>query len=364
VTPILDSSPAPAPARVPGRTPLRIGPFSTVLRPRPLLVLCLALLALFAVFVLSLGLGTFRLTPAQVLDTLFGGGVRADHVVIFELRMPRVAAALLVGAALGLSGAIIQTIARNPLASPDTLGITWGAGTAVTAAIVLGTTAGDAMESVGLPAVALLGGVLTGLVVFLLAYRDGLDSFRLVLVGVGVMTFTGSATVWLLSVGEVNDAGRAMVWLTGSLSGQGWENVRPLAVVLAVLVPLTVVGSRTLGALQFDDDTVRAVGVRLDAARAAMLLAAVVLASAATALAGPIQFVALCAPHVALRLARASRPPLVLSMALAALLVSGADLIARTAFGSLEMPVGIVTAVLGAPYLIHLIVRRHREARA
>ena len=246
------------------------------------------------------------------------------------------------------------------------LGITWGAGTAATAVIVFGGSGGAATglaATFGLPAVALFGGIGTGLAVYLLAYRRGVDSYRLVLVGVGASAFTGNATFWLLSLGDVNDAGRAMVWLTGSLNARGWEHVGPVAAALAVIIPLSLVGAHVLGALQFDDDTIRGLGVRMNTARGALLLGAVALASVATAAAGPIVFVALATPQIALRLARAPRPPLLTSAVLGAVLVVGSDLIARTAFGVIELPVGVVTAVLGAPYLIYLLVRRYREAR-
>ncbi|KAA5829606.1 iron ABC transporter permease [Saccharopolyspora hirsuta] len=352
---------------VAGRRPTRLGPFSGVLRWRPLLALLGGLVLLLAVFVLDVGLGEYQISPLEVLQTLVGGGDRAQQIIVLELRLPRALTALLVGAALGLSGALMQTLARNPLASPDMLGITWGAGTAATTVIVLGGTAGSlagALADYGLPLVALVGGLLTGVAVYGLAYRRGVDSYRLVLVGVGVSALAGNATYWLLTVGDVNEAGRALVWLTGSLNARGWEHVVPTAVALCVLVPLTLIGSHVLGALQFDDDTVRGLGVRMDLSRGMLLLAAVVLASIATAAAGPIQFVALATPQIALRLARSSRPPLLASMVFGAALVVGADVISRTAFGNLELPVGIVTAILGAPYLIYLLVRRYREVRA
>lgn len=364
MTPVLDT---PADRSVEGRRSLRLGPVSGVFRLRQVLVLLGALLALLVLFVCNIALGDSSTGPLQVANTLFGGGDRADQLIVFQFRMPRSLTGLLVGAALGLSGAITQAIARNPLASPDMLGITSGASTAASAVIVLGGSLGavsGSAESIGLPLVALLGGLITGIAVYLLSYRHGVDSFRLVLVGVGVSAFAGNATYWLLSVGDINDAGRAMVWLNGSLNGSGWEQAIPVAIALAVLVPLILVGAHVLGALQFDDDTVRGLGIRMNLARGALLLSAVVLASIATAAAGPIAFVALATPQVALRLARTPRPPLLASLVLGAVLVVGADLLSRTLFGSFELPVGITTAVLGAPYLIYLIVRRYREVRA
>ncbi|SDQ95858.1 FecCD family ABC transporter permease [Actinopolyspora saharensis] len=364
---LAETSPARGSApRVPGRRPLRLGPVSTVVRPRSLLMLLAGALALLLVFACDLALGDYPITPIGVLRTLFGGGDTGESLVIFQLRLPRSLTGLLVGAALGLAGAVTQAVVRNPLASPDLLGVTAGAGAAASAVIVTGGTLGGVSgfaASVGLPVVALLGGLVTGVLVAVLSYRSGVDSFRLVLVGIGMNAMMVNATLWLLTMGEVQDAGRAMVWLTGSLNARGWENVVPVALSLAVLVPVTLLGCHVLGALQFDDDTMHGLGVRVTAARAAMLLSATVLASLATAAAGPIAFVALATPQIALRLAGTARPPLVLSMLLGATLVVGADLIARTAFGSLVLPVGVVTAVLGAPYLIYLLVHRYREVR-
>ncbi|MFR9728490.1 FecCD family ABC transporter permease [Saccharopolyspora sp. MS10] len=355
------------PQRVPGRSPLRLGPVSGVLRWRPLAVLLGGLAVLVVGLLLDIALGEYQLSPLRVLATLFGGGDYADQYVVFGLRMPRALTAVLVGAALGLAGAITQAVARNPLASPDMLGITSGAGAAAVLVIVLGGTGGTLgglAESAGLPAVALLGGLLAGLAIYGLAYRGGVDSYRIVLVGVGITALAGNAIYWLLTVGDVNDAGRAMVWLTGSLNARGWDHVVPTAIALAVLLPLSLLGGHALGALQFDDDTVRGLGVRVNLARGLLLLGAVVLASIATAAAGPVQFVALAAPQIALRLSRSARPPLVASAVFGGALVVVADLLSRTAFGAAEVPVGIVTAVLGAPYLIYLLIRRYREDRA
>ncbi|NUR89155.1 MAG: iron chelate uptake ABC transporter family permease subunit [Nonomuraea sp.] len=312
---------------------------------------------------LNMRIGDLPMSLAQVVRATFDASV-PEHFVIMELRLPRALTGALVGAALALSGAIIQSIARNPLASPEILGVTTGASVAVVAGVVVsGTAAGGTsglLASLGIPALALLGGLVGAVIVYALAWRRGLDGYRLVLVGIGVAAVFTNVKYWLLTVGDVNDTGKAMVWISGSLNARGWEHVVPVGIALAVLIPLTLLGTRSLDALRFGDDTVTALGVRMNGARALMILAAVLLAAVATASAGPIAFVALASPQIALRMARCAQPPLLSSAIVGAVLATGADLIARTAFSPIELPVGVVTAVLGAPYLIYLIWRARK----
>ncbi|MEU8320064.1 iron chelate uptake ABC transporter family permease subunit [Nonomuraea sp. NPDC048881] len=343
--------------------PLRLGALSWRLRPRAVAVGVTGLALLVVLMALNMRIGDLPMSLAEVLQGTFDVNSPA-HFVIMELRLPRALTGALVGAALALSGAIIQSIARNPLASPEILGVTTGASVTVVAGVVAsgsvyGGTSG-LLADLGIPALALLGGLLGASVVYGLAWRRGLDGYRLVLVGIGVAAVFTNVKFWLLTVGDVNDTGRAMVWISGSLNGRGWEHVVPVALALAVLVPATLLGTRSLDALRFGDDVVTALGVRVNAARALLILAAVLLAAVATASAGPIAFVALAAPQIALRLTRSARPPLLCSAVTGAVLTAGADLIARTVFSPIELPVGIVTAVLGAPYLIHLIWRARK----
>ncbi|MEU1387488.1 MULTISPECIES: iron chelate uptake ABC transporter family permease subunit [unclassified Nonomuraea] len=343
--------------------PLRLGTLSWRLRLRAVAVGVTGLALLVVLMALNMRIGDLPMSLAEVLQGTFDVNSPA-HFVIMELRLPRALTGALVGAALALSGAIIQSIARNPLASPEILGVTTGASVTVVAGVVAsgsvyGGTSG-LLADLGIPALALLGGLLGASVVYGLAWRRGLDGYRLVLVGIGVAAVFTNVKFWLLTVGDVNDTGRAMVWISGSLNGRGWEHVVPVALALAVLVPATLLGTRSLDALRFGDDVVTALGVRVNAARALLILGAVLLAAVATASAGPIAFVALAAPQIALRLTRSARPPLLCSAVTGAVLTAGADLIARTVFSPIELPVGIVTAVLGAPYLIHLIWRARK----
>ncbi|GIH92404.1 FecCD family ABC transporter permease [Planobispora siamensis] len=360
------TSPAPARVRLPHERALRVGPASWLLRLRSVTVSLVLLAAVTLTMALNIRIGDIPMTVAEVFQAITGDG--PNHFVVMELRLPRALTGALVGAALALAGAITQAVARNPLASPDILGVTTGAGVAVVAVIVgAGSTAGGPsgdLAAFGIPLTALAGGLAGALTVYLLAWRRGLDGYRLVLVGIGVTAVFTNVKYWLLTIGDVNDSSRAMVWISGSLNSRGWEHVHPTALALLVLVPLTLLGTRSLGALRFGDDTVTGLGVRMNLARGLMILAAVLLAAVATASAGPIAFVALASPQIALRLAGVAQPPLVVSALTGAVLTTAADLVARTVFSPVELPVGVVTAVFGAPYLIYLLIRARKEARS
>jgi len=350
---------------VPGRPPIRAGGFSGVWRPRLVTVTLVGVGLLVLVAAVNIGRGEFPISVGDVLGALVGGGDRAQRFIVLQLRLPRTLTGLLVGAALGMAGAITQAITRNPLASPDLLGVTGAAGTAAVAVIAFGGGSGvvvGALAQVGLPIAALLGGLLAAVLVYGLAYRRGVVSDRLVLVGVGVNAVAVAITSWLLVVANINQATQATVWLTGSLDGRDWAHVVPVAVALALLVPTGLRLSFGLGALALGDDTASALGVRVNRYRVALGLVALTLAAVATASAGPIGFVALVVPQICQRLVGASAPPLVTSAVYGALLTVSADLIARTALPA-ELPVGIVTAVLGAPYLLYLLGRRNRGVR-
>jgi iron complex transport system permease protein len=321
-----------------------------------------ALAALVLVAAASLGRGDFPIGIPDVLRVLVGLGEDTQRFIVLQLRAPRIAVGVLVGVALGVSGALIQTFARNPLASPDVLGITGGAAVGAVSVIVLGgTTAGGVLGGIGLPAAALGGALLMAVLVFGLAWRAGVDGYRLVLVGIGLAAMAQAIVNYLLTRSRIQDASVANVWLTGSLNGRGWDQGLPLAVALVVLLPAALALSRVLSVLQFGDETARGLGVRVPLAQGATVVVAVALAAFAVSAAGPVQFVALVVPQIAVRLAGGSRPPLVASGLLGALLVVTADLLARTALPD-SFPVGVVTSVVGAPYLLWLLVRGRRRS--
>jgi ABC-type enterobactin transport system permease subunit len=346
-----------------GRTVVRVGPVSAVLRWRQVLVPLVALAVLVLVSAVSIGRGDYPIGIPDVLRALVGLTQGPQHFIVVQLRAPRVVVGLLVGLGLGVAGALFQTFARNPLASPDTLGITVGASVGAVAALVLtgGSSVGAALGGFGVPLAALAGALVTGLLLFALAWRAGIDGYRLVLVGIALWSVGGALVDWMLTNAQIYDAAAAYVWITGSLNARTWDQAVPLAIALAVLVPLSLAAGRALRVMQFGDDTARGLGLRLPAAQAAVVLLAVALTAAAVSAAGPITFVALVVPQVAVRLTGGSRPPLLASGLLGAVLVVGADLVTRTVLPA-ALPVGILTAVIGAPYLLWLLVRGRRRS--
>jgi iron complex transport system permease protein len=308
-------------------------------------------------FAVSVSVGDFPIPLRDVVPAMLGFGNPDSDFIVRTLRLPRALTAVLVGAAFGLSGAVFQSLARNPLASPDIIGITAGASTAAVAIIVL-VGAGTVAVAAG----ALAGGLATATLVYVLAYRRGLSAYRLVLVGIGIGAALSAVTSYLLTRAEINDAQRANVWLTGSLNGRGWEHVRPLLALMIVLVPVLVLLGRPLRVLQLGDESATGLGVPVERSRAALVVVAVALAAVATASAGPVAFVAFVSAPIARRLVGTSLTlvPAALTGALVMLL---SDLVGRRMFAPSELPVGVVTGIVGAPYLLWLLTRANRIGR-
>ncbi|MFI1586498.1 FecCD family ABC transporter permease [Streptomyces halstedii] len=336
---------------------VRLGQVSFVWRPWIAGVTLLLAAASFLVFCLSIAVGDFPIALPRVIATLLGGGEQVDAFVVMDLRMPRALAGLVVGIALGVSGAITQSVARNPLASPDVLGITGGAGTvAVFLVTVSGGTAAAVVSTLGLSAAALAGGLTTGLLVYFLAWRRGIDGFRLILIGIAVSAVMEALTTWLLVSADIRDVARAQAWLVGSLDNRSWDEVGIAFWCVLVLVVVVACVAFQFKPMHLGDDVAAGLGVRYTRVRAVLLLCAVLLAAAAVSAAGPVPFVALVAPQVAMRLARCPTPPMAASGLVGALLLTGSDLVARTAL-PFTLPVGVVTAAVGGPFLVYLLVR-------
>ncbi|MFE7779366.1 FecCD family ABC transporter permease [Streptomyces sp. NPDC057445] len=337
------------------RTP---GGLSVRVDPRAPLVVLLLLAAALAAAVVLVGSGDFPMAPGEVVATLLGNGTPAQEFIVQDVRLPRVLVALLVGAALAVGGAVFQSISRNPLGSPDVLG--FGQGATVGALMVIVVFKGDSAATAG---GAIVGGLVTGAAVYLLAWRRGVHGYRLVLVGIGVAAMLTGAIHYLVTKANLVDATRAVVWMTGSLDGRDWSQFWPLLATCAVLVPLCLVYGRPLRMLEMGDDAAYALGIRIERTRAVLMGSAVLLTSVATAAAGPIVFVALSAPQLARRLTRSPGPNIAASAMMGAALLLTADWVATSAFGGRELPVGVVTGVLGGVYLLWLLVTERKAGR-
>lgn len=311
------------------------------------------LLALFA-----LGSGSLALSPSQVLAALLGEAPRGIELVVTQWRLPRVALALLIGAALGLSGALFQSLLRNPLGSPDIMGFNTGAYSGVLVALVLfqasilwSTTA------------ALIGGLLSAALVYALTWRgSGVDTLRLIIVGIGVRALLMALNTWLIVHASLEAAFSAGLWSAGSLNGITWAKAWPAVVFILLAGAASLALSRRLFLLEMGDDTACALGVPVERTRLSLLGLGVVLTAAGTAVAGPISFIALAAPQIARRLTGTQRLALPAAALTGAVLLLGADLIAQRLFLPYVLPVGLVTVSLGGLYLIGLLIWESRRS--
>jgi iron complex transport system permease protein len=301
-----------------------------------------------------LSVGDFSVPISDVVAALAGGASEDAEFIVRQLRLPRTLTGALVGAALALSGAVFQSLARNPLASPDIIGVTAGASAAAVTVIVLagGGNVVDALSGLGVPGAALAGGLGAAAIVYLLAWRNGMTGYRLVLMGIAVTAVLTSVTSYLLTRADVYEATRATVWMTGSLNGRSWAHVWPVLAGVVVLAPIVLSLTSQLRILQMGDDTARALGMRVERARVVLIVAAVGLAALATAAAGPVAFIGFVAPVLARRVVGGGTPVLVVSMLMGTVLVLASDLVARRLFAPTELPVGIITALVGGPYLL------------
>ena len=350
------------------RRTVRFGAASFALRPRGLAAGAATLAVVLVLFVLGIGVSDYPLSPADVVRILLGGGTRIENVVVLSDALPRALVSVLVGFGLGLAGALTQLVARNPLATPDLLGITAGASTAAVAAIAFGSSWGAWLAGVGVPAAALIGALGTAAVMYVLAWpgrrgNGGVNPLRLVLIGVGMTWMLQALTAYLLTRAAIADVGRAQVWLVGSVSSTSWSSVWPILAGVAVASAVVVALAPQLDALSLGQDIARGLGVRTAAVSATVLLVAVLVSALAVSAAGPIAFVALLAPQIAMRVMRTPVPTPLASGAVGSVLVLGGDLLCRTLLPS-GLPVGIVTAAVGGPFLIYLMVSISRKATA
>lgn len=323
-------------------------------RSRTFVIATLAVL-LVVTFALTLMVGRSFYTPVEVFRVVLGETVPGASFTVGELRLPRATMAILAGFAFGIAGTTFQTLLRNPLASPDIIGISSGASLAAVYGIIV-----LSLNETAVSFLALAGALVTAAVIYLLSHRGGFAGARLILIGIGVAAMLDSAITYVLSRAAAWDLQTAMQWLTGSLNGATWQAVLPLAIATAVLVPLLLTQGRGLGMLRLGDDSAASLGVEVTRTRVLLIIGAVALLAFATAATGPIAFVAFMAGPIAARVVGSGGSLLLPAGLVGALLVLLADLIGQFAFEN-RYPVGVITGVLGAPYLVFLLIRINRS---
>lgn len=304
---------------------------------------------------LSLSLGSFPTPFMQVMHALTAPQNSDIAFIIWELRLPRIVLAILVGAALAIAGAILQSIVRNPLASPDVIGITSGAALAAVLFLVLLSTH---LSIQWLPFAAMLGALVAALAVISLTWKNGISPSRMVLVGIGLAAAMGAGTTLLVVISDDSAAMTAYVWLTGSLYAAQWNDVWGLLPWLLVTVPISLCFTRHADAMALGDSVAEGLGVAILSSRLILLACSVALAGAAVAFAGGLSFVGLIAPHLAAKLVGRNLASLLPASALVgALIVLYADLLGRVAFLPKDLPAGIFVAGIGAPFFVYLLHR-------
>lgn len=319
------------------------------------LLLALLLLTLSA---LALTLGESPIPARDVASALLGYADSGTARIVTEWRLPRIVLAMFGGATLALSGAIFQSLTRNPLGSPDIIGFSTGA---YTGSLIVNLLLGAGVLSVTIGAFA--GGMCTAFVVYFLAFKRGVQGFRLIVVGIAISATLAAFNAYLLVTARLEEAITAAVWGAGSLNGIRWPQVEPVAWSLLLLGPVCVLLARRLCLLELGDEHARTLGLNPERTRIALLVVGVGLVSITTALAGPITFVALAAPQIAKRLVGAIGPVLLPSALVGALLLLISDVIAQQVIAPNQYPVGVVTACLGGAYLVWLMSRGTKESR-
>ena len=316
---------------------------------------------IFGTFLISLNTGSLSISPSDVIKTLIGQGSKAHEIAIFKLRLPRIVIGILVGTALAISGTILQGVTKNDLADAGILGINSGAALFVVVYIYLMN--GNVYDGVSnltiftMPIVALSGAIFGAFLIYALAWRNGINSSRLLLVGIGInIAFTSILTIFQLRF-TTQEFNRVMAWTNGSIWGASWKYVIAVLPFILVFTLLTLYKSRYLDALNLGDEVATGLGVEVEKERRKLIVFSVVLAGVATSVAGSIGFLGLVAPHIARKLVGPKHIKLIPTSALVgSVILLIADTIARNIIAPMELPVGIVVAVIGVPYFIYLML--------
>ncbi|UJF34089.1 FecCD family ABC transporter permease [Paenibacillus hexagrammi] len=325
-------------------------------RRKGLIVLVAMLVATVLIALVSISLGSLRIPIGQIVSVLFGDTSGSNALIILQFRLPRVVAAVLVGAALAIAGSLMQGVIRNSLASPDLIGVTGGASVAVVAFMTL---TANQYSIHWVPVIAVAGAFATAALNYVLAWKHGLSTFRLVLIGIGISTAMGALTTFLLISGPSYLASQVLGWMTGTIYGTNWKHIAALVPYLAVFVPLACLFAYKLNIQALGDVLATGLGSRMQRDRFLLLLFSVALAGVAVGIAGTITFIGLLAPHMARRLVGSDyRILMPVSGFIGGLILLLADLAGRMLFQPLDVPAGVFTAGIGAPFFLYLLFRR------
>ncbi|GHH97610.1 FecCD family ABC transporter permease [Neobacillus kokaensis] len=336
------------------------GKVSFLMDQKAAMVFTILLMMSFLVFVLSAGIGDMKINPITVLQVLFGSGPEMETLIIQSFRLPRIIIALMVGISLAVAGGILQGMIRNPLASPDVLGITGGAAVAVVSFLTIFSDKNNALtvSITWLPVAAFLGAGIVAFLVYFLAWKNGVSPIRLVLIGIGISTLMQALTTLMMIMGPIYQASQANIWITGTVYGSNWKNVAAMLPWTVIFLIFAFASSRTINIQELGDEVATSVGGRVQKQRFILLMISTALIGSSTAFAGGIGFVGLMAPHIARRLVGSAFGALLpVSALIGGILVMAADLIGRTMFLPLEVPAGVFTAGIGAPYFIYLLFK-------
>ncbi|NBD16002.1 MAG: iron chelate uptake ABC transporter family permease subunit [Cyanobacteria bacterium] len=322
----------------------------------PTVLIILALITLLAM-VLSVSYGEYPVPPLATVKTILGlDSANSDYgFIIRTLRLPRTLVAFCVGVGLAIAGSISQGITRNPLAAPEIIGVNAGASLAAVALLVLFPATPVSL----LPVVAFTGGLTVAILIYLLAWKGGSSPIRLILVGIGFSLIASALTNLMITFGNINNVSQALVWLTGSVYGRSWEQLFTLLPWLVVFSLLALAMARELNALSLGDEVARGLGSAIEWRRGILLVTSVALASASVATAGGIGFVGLMAPHLSRLLVGGTHEgQLPTAAMMGGMLVVIADLLGRMLFPPIELPCGVITAAVGAPFFVYLLIRK------
>lgn len=324
----------------------------------PKVLLILIVITLVAMLI-SIGYGEYYIAPLDVVKTLFGLPTANDDYgfIINTLRLPRTIVAFLVGVGLAIAGTITQGITRNQLAAPDIIGINAGAALAAVTLIVVFPN----IPIFFIPIAAFAGALTVAILIYLLAWQEGSSPVKLILVGIGVSLIANSLTNLMITFGDINTVSQALVWLAGSVYGRSWSQVWALIPWIVVFGLIALILGRELNTLNLGDEVAQVLGSRLEWQRGFLLLTSVALAGASVATAGAVGFVGLMAPHLGRQLVSASHEGLLpVAAIMGGMLVVIADLLGRVMFAPLELPCGIITAAVGAPYFVYLLIKNRQ----